>query len=393
MAERAHIVIVATGGSFWLGGLQYSKNIIEALTRFRGTLGDYAVSVVAANAAEMQSFAELAPSLRTVTNLQDMQAPYSLVNRVRWRGKRMAGAIVPRLDEALARMGATFAYPIASRHVNSADWIADFQYAHHPDKMSAEEIAARERQFGGAVRHAMRIALSSAHAQEDCLRLFPQSRGRTSVLPFRVFARDEWRSGDPAATVAKYNLPPHFALVSNWLLPTKNHALALEAVARIPAAERSGLHLVCTGDIYDYRNPGFYNSFFNTIHKLGLRDHVSVLGIIPKHDQIQLLRAATLYLQPSLFEGWNTGVEEARLFGKRIVLSDIPVHREQNPPRATFFDPHDAGDLAAKLRETFGSTHAGDGRDAEQAAAEAYARLQRTFAATFLALTNSDHAS
>lgn len=54
-------------------------------------------------------------------------------------------------------------------------------------------------------------------------------------------------------------------------------------------------------------------------------------------------------MQPSLFEGWSSFVEEARALGLPALLSDIPVHREQNPPGAKYFDPHDPEQLAGLL--------------------------------------------
>jgi len=37
--------------------------------------------------------------------------------------------------------------------------------------------------------------------------------------------------------------------------------------------------------------------------------------------------------------------------GKRLVLSDIPVHREQDAPFAAFFDKNDPEDLARVLSD------------------------------------------
>lgn len=161
----------------------------------------------------------------------------------------------------------------------------------------------------------------------------------------------------------------------------------LEALGRLSPAERDKVHVVCTGDLFDYRNPGFYNGFLAHIHLAGVRGQVSHLGLVPKRDQMQLLRASLAYLQPSLFEGWNTGVEEARLLGKPILLSDIPVQREQSPPHSTFFDPRNADTLAAALRHTF-ATSAPTGFDAaaERAALTSYAELREAYARQFLAM-------
>ena len=58
-------------------------------------------------------------------------------------------------------------------------------------------------------------------------------------------------------------------------------------------------------------------------------------------------------INPSLFEGWSTSVEEAKSLDKRILLSNIPVHREQAPARGIYFDPQDAADLAFKLKQVW----------------------------------------
>ena len=42
-------------------------------------------------------------------------------------------------------------------------------------------------------------------------------------------------------------------------------------------------------------------------------------------------------------------MEEAKSLGLHVILSDIPVHREQAPTRSTYFQPHDAHGLAEAL--------------------------------------------
>ena len=42
-----------------------------------------------------------------------------------------------------------------------------------------------------------------------------------------------------------------------------------------------------------------------------------------------------------MFEGWSTSVEEAKILDKKILLSNIKVHKEQNPKRSYYFNPDD----------------------------------------------------
>jgi hypothetical protein len=393
VARRPHFVIMANGGPGWLGGRHYPIYLVKALLLHRGHSEAFDVSVLVRGADELQQYEALAGQLRTCDFLEARLAKGSIASRIRQRIKRARGWVNPRFEELVDALEPTFVYPFTSQVVPSADWIPDFQYHHHPDRMSKVEIADRERQFSAIAKNARQVVLSSFEAERDCLEVFPNTRGRTAVLQFRTFADTDALAADPRAVVAKYHLPERFALISNWLLPTKNHLLVLEALARMPAAARKSVHVVCTGEIYDYRNPGFYNQFLTGLHTLGLREQISVLGVIPKIDQTQLLRAATLYLQPSLFEGWNTSVEDARMFGKRILLSDIGVHREQAPPNSVYFDPHDSADLAEKLQAAMALPVVGDPREIETAALVDYQVLQTRFATDFLKISRGVEAA
>ena len=58
-------------------------------------------------------------------------------------------------------------------------------------------------------------------------------------------------------------------------------------------------------------------------------------------------------LNPSLFEGWSTTVEEARALQVPMVLSDLPVHQEQADGIARFFDRTSASSLADALLQAW----------------------------------------
>ena len=51
-------------------------------------------------------------------------------------------------------------------------------------------------------------------------------------------------------------------------------------------------------------------------------------------------------INPSFFEGWSTSVEEAKILNKKVLLSDIKVHREQKPTKSYFFNPYNHVELS-----------------------------------------------
>jgi hypothetical protein len=54
-------------------------------------------------------------------------------------------------------------------------------------------------------------------------------------------------------------------------------------------------------------------------------------------------------LNPSLFEGWSTTVEEGKVFNKKMILSNIKVHKEQCSSKAAYFKRNNPTELAKKI--------------------------------------------
>lgn len=107
--------------------------------------------------------------------------------------------------------------------------------------------------------------------------------------------------------------------------------------------------VLATGHTEDYRHPDFFETLLRHVEACGLTENFRVLGVVPYEDLAALMCHAVAVINPSRFEGWSTSVEESKSFGCKVLLSDIPVHREQSPERASYFDPDDAAALAKSM--------------------------------------------
>lgn len=63
------------------------------------------------------------------------------------------------------------------------------------------------------------------------------------------------------------------------------------------------------------------------------------------------MKNAIFVIQSSLFEGWGTTVEDAKVPDKTIFMSDIPAHRERRNHKCRLFDPHNAVVLAELIAQ------------------------------------------
>ena len=63
------------------------------------------------------------------------------------------------------------------------------------------------------------------------------------------------------------------------------------------------------------------------------KDYYKILGVVPYNDLLSLMAYSIAVINPSKSEGWSSTVEQAKSYGKMILLSDLDVHLEQNPKR------------------------------------------------------------
>jgi glycosyltransferase involved in cell wall biosynthesis len=87
------------------------------------------------------------------------------------------------------------------------------------------------------------------------------------------------------------------------------------------------------------------------VQQAKVEDRFLTIGVIAYLEVLALMAGALAVINPSLFEGWSTTVEEAKSMGKVVLLSDIAVHREQAPERGCYFPPNSAEDLANLMAE------------------------------------------
>lgn len=335
------IGLLAHGGTQWMGGELYVRNLLTALLHFRTNQSakvSYQVIVFHANPQALVARHPVFAEADALLCCPSMNAGL--------RGKLA-------LFLALLRADIHAAYPChpllpAWPKLRRCGWIVDFQYDYFPSLFSPQDLRHRQLAAYLAARFMPEIVFSSEHAKQDFKRLFPHSKAHCHVLHFHSLPDDELWSQEPHDVAKSYSLPSRYMICSGQFWAHKNHLLLLEALAAAKR-EASELFVVFTGYPYDYRNPSHLDRILSAVNKLGLRGHTALLGLIPRLEQLQLIRASVAVLQPSLFEGWSTVVEDGRTLGKPMILSSIDVHVEQAVDRAFYFEPYSKEELTQQM--------------------------------------------
>jgi glycosyltransferase involved in cell wall biosynthesis len=246
-------------------------------------------------------------------------------------------------------------------------WIPDFQHIHLPEFFSKKEISIRNKHFHDLCRYCSTVIVSSFHAQTDLCRFAPDCRDKSEVLRFAAASiKPEMPLPSRTELEERYKFSGNYFLLPNQFWKHKNHLVVIEALGLLIREDKQVL-VLATGNTEDYRHPQYFASLMSHAKDLAVLNNFRPLGLVPAHDLAALMRYATAIINPSFFEGWSTTVEESKSLGKRILLSDISVHREQNPPLAHFFSPNDAAVLAATLWDVWNSPAQDDAKVIERA--------------------------
>lgn len=344
----------------WRGGVIYTHNLVRALSRLPESERPRITLFCRSSAVLFEEVRPLADKVVVFESLLDkifgntrLDVPSQRTNAA--VSAALLGEAAPELAIAARREKVDTIFPVSVPYTrllpNSIAWIPDLQHCVLPELFSRLARAARDKSFSALLRDPNRhVVFSSQCALDDATRAYGKPLARTHILHFTTVPLPDWFQ-DPGPVVAKYRVPTPFLIVCNQFWIHKDHMTAFKAIAKL---KQQGLkvHLVCTGPTQDNRSPHFFPNLKAQIKQLGIEGQVQILGLIPRIDQVSLIRASKAVVQPSRFEGWSTVIEDARALGKPVVASDFPVHLEQNAPGSSFFrmgDPDDCAVAIARL--------------------------------------------
>ena len=243
--------------------------------------------------------------------------------------------------------------------ISHISWIPDLQHVRYPQFFSEEEHTKRNILYRKYIESSNHLVVSSQDAFNDLNRYFSIDPQKVSIIPFAAYPFSSWYQDEPIDVVKKFRLPSKFLIFPSQFWIHKNHRCIFDAVQKLRDSGLKDIALVCTGYTHDHRHPYYFRELKQMIRKQRLYDHIFILGLLPRIKQIQLIRQSVAVVQCSLHEGWSAIVEDAVALGKKIYLSDIPVHREQDPPQVKFFNPNNFEALGEIIRTDWANLEPG----------------------------------
>ena len=351
--KRRTIGILYQPSNNWIAGAYYIQNIVSALNFYCTKKNAPNIIVLCNSKKDFDDLKNVTQYSRLSCHLINSN-PNKLFRLIFRIIKKITGKKIT-LDKIIVKR-IKFIYPSNSSEFIPARgkclaWIPDFQEKYYPDLFTSEDINFRDTQYRKLISDNTPIVFSSNSAQNDFRTFYPEGQSiKSFVLPFTVV--HPYFSNEKIEIIKqKYGITQKYLFCANQFWIHKNHMKLFEAI-NILRSNGFNLQLVCSGALHDYRTNTYHSDILNFIKKNNLQDSIKILGFIERTEQLCLMKNSYAIVQPSLFEGWSTVVEDAKCLNKFIFLSDLSVHHEQKPVNACFFNPNDEYELAMKIMQT-----------------------------------------
>lgn len=361
--KKKTILMIALSRHPWIGGIYYKKNIIFSLLQNERIRKDFQI-VVLVNQKYSEIFSEFS-EITMITCKDDIP-----LLQAAWTGFC-----------CFLKYRIKFIFPLKNLPgvkllgIMPISWIADFQHNYFPEFFSRQETAQRNSNFKQMAEASNPLVVSSEAAREDLLRFYRAGRKNVHVVHFVSDIGEEIKELTPEAErkiLEQFSLQAGtYICISNQFWQHKNHKIVFQAIQKLDQEGLQDVMFVFTGELKDRRNPAYYDEIQGLMKQESIKKHIKVLGFISRTEQIAVMKNAKFLIQPSLFEGWGTVLEDAKVLNQQVLLSDIPVHREQMEENCILFDPFQVKDLTEKIKQLLVTEYRAD---TEKGLADLYRR-------------------
>lgn len=229
-------------------------------------------------------------------------------------------------------------------------WKPDFQEFHYPIYFSPAEIDYNIN-FLDRIKQIpdVKLVFSSKDSYNDFNYFYPDHVCQTEVLSFVSFLPDLTKVNF-TDTKNKYNINKPYFFIANQFWPHKNHITVFKAVKHLKSIGINPL-VVCSGKTDSIRDVGVFKRLQYYLKFHNLTDNFIFTGFIDRTEQLLLMKNSIAVIQPSLFEGWSTVIEDAKALNLFIIASNINVNKEQESRNILFFEPYNYNELADYILE------------------------------------------
>lgn len=223
--------------------------------------------------------------------------------------------------------------------------VHDLIFYRYPQFYHAADVSIYKAKVKSACKRADKIIAISRQTAQDITEFLNVDPSKIEVV--YQGCHPNFRRNIPPAEIAqirkKYHLPQNFVLNVGTIEERKNLLTLIEAVQLLSPDLK--IPLVVIG-----RPTEYHQRVISRAQELGVLNEIIFLTEASFVDFPALYRAATVFVYPSLFEGFGIPLVEAIESNVPVITSTGSCFAEAAGPFARYVDPSDASALASELQ-------------------------------------------
>lgn len=212
--------------------------------------------------------------------------------------------------------------------------IHDLSYEFFPNEFKKKDLYTLKKWTTYSVKKAVKIIAVSKNTQSDISKIYNMPQDKISVIYNGISSKVKKSSKKFAIDITK-----PFILYVGTLQPRKNIELLIKSFSKISKMDNY-VKLVIAG-----KKGWLHDDIFASAIKYEVHDKVSFLGFVSDDTKSWLYKNASLFILPSLYEGFGLPLLEAMSYGCPVVSSQTSSLPEIGDNACYYFNPTSEKDM------------------------------------------------
>jgi glycosyltransferase involved in cell wall biosynthesis len=192
-----------------------------------------------------------------------------------------------------------------------------------------------------------KIISVSKNTKKDVVKYWKIKEDKISVIPNGIDFFDKLDPKKDNVVLKKYNLKKNFIFyVSRLEHPGKNHIRLIRAYERLRDNINIESQLVFVGSDWSGSK-----KVYEAAKKSEFSKDIIFLGFVPDEDLPYLYKNSSLFIFPSLYEGFGIPILEAMYYKVPVICSNVSSMPEVLGNCGLSFNPYNVNDIADKMKK------------------------------------------
>jgi len=234
--------------------------------------------------------------------------------------------------------------------------VHDLSFLYFPEVVESKNLTYLRKVVPRSVEKADLVLTVSDTIKGELVDKFSLSPDKIHVTPIPP-SEDYYLPSDRRVRDI-YGIPTkEYILFASTVEPRKNLQVVLDAYSLLPAEIQQKYSLVVAGGM------GWKSDAIKAKLETMQQEypHIITTGYYDQQDAAALFQQASVFVMPSLYEGFGMPLLEAMAGETPTIASDIPVFREVCGDASLFFNPENPNDLASTITRCLTDKKLSDG--------------------------------